>query len=56
VPDDNYLDGHLAVTGTDIRPDVQVLGYPSTEVYWFRPLRQIPDFIESARRFFGPLP
>ena len=28
VPDDEYLDGHLAVTGRDIRPDVQALWLP----------------------------
>jgi hypothetical protein len=54
--DDKYLDDHLAVTGVDLRPRVGQEGYPAQAVYWFAPLARLPEFIESARRFFNFVP
>lgn len=54
--DDKYLDDLRLVTGKDLRPEVEQLGYPDEEVLWFGPLGRLGDFIESARRFVRALP
>jgi hypothetical protein len=54
--DDKYVDELKQVAGVDISADIKARNYPVEDVYWFRPLRELPDFIESARRFFHALP
>ena len=54
--DDDYLAQHSMVCGVDIRADVELLGYPEKDVFWFRPLKDIPYYIEAARAFFGQVP
>jgi hypothetical protein len=54
--DEKYIDDHIRLTGTDIRPQLAREGYPAQAVYWFAPLKRIPEFIESTRRFFGGMP
>ncbi len=56
VVDEKYLKDHVAVTGTDIKPAVKAEGFPGQDVYWFRPLQSLSDFIEASRRFFRLLP
>jgi hypothetical protein len=54
--DDDYINGLKTITGEDITPALISYGYPKEEVYWFRPLKGLDDFIESARAFFRALP
>jgi hypothetical protein len=54
--DDQYLADLKTLTGQNITPDVQKLGYPVDEVYWFGPLGELQQFIEDARGFFRALP
>jgi hypothetical protein len=54
--DDKYLSDYVNLTGHDITPRVVAHGYPAKEVYWFRPLTSLGDYIEATRRFFRALP
>ncbi len=54
--DDHYLDDVRSVSGEDLRPTMQLLGYPEEEVAWFAPLHQLNLYIEDGRRFFRHLP
>jgi hypothetical protein len=54
--DDEYISNLHAVTGLDITSELTALGYPTDEVYFFRPLSELPRFIEAARKFFAALP
>ena len=54
--DEQYLNDYAALTGQDLRPNLRALGYPDQQVYWFKPLRQLSEFIEGAREFFRSLP
>lgn len=54
--DEKYLKDHIAVTGSDISPDVKAHGYPQQQVYWFRPLENLDAYIEASRRFLRSLP
>lgn len=54
--DDEYIRNHQRITGIDISADVGRSGYPAQDVYWFRPLKKLPEFIEGSRRFFHNLP
>lgn len=51
-----YISSLLSVSGEDIRPTLAASGYPSEEIYWFRPLKKLNQFIEDMRRFFRELP
>jgi hypothetical protein len=54
--DADYINGLRTVTGEDITDVLASSGYPNEEVYWFTPLGELNDFIESARTFFRALP
>lgn len=56
LADDRYINDMQQVCGEDIRPRLAALGYPQEEVYWFEPLKRLPEYIEDARRFFRDLP
>lgn len=56
ILDQKYVTDLKALTGVDIRPDAELLGWVSGAIYWFRPLSQLGRFIESCRAFFRLLP
>jgi hypothetical protein len=53
--DKAYIDSIRVVCGVDIEPELTTMGYPTNEVYWFKPLEKLGEFIEGARQFFREL-
>jgi hypothetical protein len=54
--DAGYIKTIESLTGIDIEPELQAIGYPHDEVYWFTPLASLNIDIENTRRFFSHLP
>jgi hypothetical protein len=55
--DDEYIEKWRRLTGEDLAANPSVRDrYPSEDVYWFRPLRRLGDYINSANQFFQQLP
>jgi hypothetical protein len=54
--DDKYIAELKEVTGEDIRPELTGSGYPEEEVYWWRPLSKLNQYIEEISRFLKRLP
>lgn len=55
--DDTYLDRIQQITGIDLRNEDEIKNqYPSNDVYWFKPLKELSKYIEGARKFFSQLP
>ena len=53
--DDKYITDLQRITGQDIRPSLVSMNYPIEQVYWFKPLDKLHDYIESMRSFFKAL-
>lgn len=53
---EEYLGNWKRLTGEDLRGNFQLSSYPEEDVYWFRPLEELNDFIEDVRRFFRWFP
>ena len=57
IIDDDYIAKILKITGIDLLQNPQILNvYPAQDVYWFKPLERINEFIEATRRFFAAFP
>lgn len=54
--DETYLKNHQRLTGKDIRSDPALKDYPKEDVYWFRPLNDLTEYINASRKFFGAFP
>lgn len=53
--DQKYVEQIQSLTGEDLTPTLMRLGWPTELTYWFRPLGELPTFIEDTRRFFRVL-
>ena len=57
IIDDDYIAKILKITGIDLLQNPQILNvYPAQDVYWFKPLERINEFIEATKRFFAAFP
>ena len=56
VVDEYYVRRILAITSEDLRLNPALVNWPSEELYWFRPLRELPELINRCRKFFHALP
>ncbi len=53
--DQKYVDQMALLTDEDLTPALTALNWPTVLTYWFRPLDELPSFIEESRRFFRML-
>lgn len=53
--DDDYITkiGRIIGENAEVKSAAASLGYPQEDVYWFRPLKRLSEFIEETRRFFA---
>jgi len=56
VLDEDYVRQIQAITSEDLRLDPALTNWPAEELYWFRPLKALPDLITRCRKFFSVLP
>jgi hypothetical protein len=57
VLDEQYIESWKKLTDEDLTVDPEVQGnYPAKDVYWFRPLNRLTDYINAAKGFFLELP
>ena len=53
---DGYLKNWKDLTGLDLRAEESLRGYPDQDVYWFKPLSSLNEYVEEVRRFFRWFP
>jgi hypothetical protein len=53
---DEYLDNWKTLTGEDLSTNKALRSYPDEDVFWFKPLEELDDFIEDVRGFFRGFP
>jgi hypothetical protein len=57
VLDDQYIAGWQRLTTENLANDPAISPvYPAQDVYWFRPLNHLADYINAAQGFFRELP
>lgn len=56
ILDQHYIDKIKKITGTDIALLPEAVSYPTSDTYWFEPLKRIGPLIEDARTFFREFP
>jgi hypothetical protein len=53
---EEFLDNWEKLTGEDLKRNPRLSSFPERDVYWFRPLEDLNDFVEDVRRFFRWFP
>ena len=54
--DEIYIEKYLDLTGINLRKDPEISPhYPNEDVYWFRPLKKLDEFIDATKIFLGQL-
>jgi hypothetical protein len=56
--DDEYIKRIKDITGYDLTQEDEIIrtNYPQNDVYYFKPLKKLNEFIEDCKRFFGNFP